>query len=165
MGTRADFYVGRGKNAQWLGSVAYDGDPSGIADDIFEAATEEDFRKRVRRFLKKRSDGTLPEMGWPWPWITSHLTNEIYAFFDNKVYRALYDYEASKDPSHPRVNVSRQGIEKNFVTAKTFWCDPLDKDEIPLIKEPNGIAFPNMESVQNVAIDKRSGIILFGVLK
>jgi hypothetical protein len=29
MGTRADFYVGRGKDAEWLGSVAFDGYPSG----------------------------------------------------------------------------------------------------------------------------------------
>jgi len=25
MGTRADFYVGMGKDAEWLGSVAWDG--------------------------------------------------------------------------------------------------------------------------------------------
>lgn len=27
MGTRADFYIGRGENAEWLGSIAWDGDP------------------------------------------------------------------------------------------------------------------------------------------
>jgi hypothetical protein len=30
MGTRADFYVGRGPDAEWLGSVAMDGYPSGV---------------------------------------------------------------------------------------------------------------------------------------
>jgi hypothetical protein len=24
MGTRGDFYVGRGKDAEWIGSIAYD---------------------------------------------------------------------------------------------------------------------------------------------
>ena len=27
MGTRADFYVGRGDAAEWIGSIAYDGYP------------------------------------------------------------------------------------------------------------------------------------------
>lgn len=30
MGTRADFYVGTGANAEWLGSIAYDGHPDTI---------------------------------------------------------------------------------------------------------------------------------------
>lgn len=30
MGTRADFYVGKGPNAEWLGSTAMDGYPEGI---------------------------------------------------------------------------------------------------------------------------------------
>jgi hypothetical protein len=29
MGTRADFYVGRGETAEWLGSIAWDGNPGG----------------------------------------------------------------------------------------------------------------------------------------
>ena len=34
MGTRADFYVGRGESAEWLGSVAWDGNPRGIDDPV-----------------------------------------------------------------------------------------------------------------------------------
>jgi hypothetical protein len=30
MGTRADFYIGRGTEAEWLGSVAWDGYPGGV---------------------------------------------------------------------------------------------------------------------------------------
>lgn len=38
MGTRADFYVGRGKDAEWIGSVAFDGYPDGFErDDLFSA--------------------------------------------------------------------------------------------------------------------------------
>lgn len=32
MGTRADFYVGVGEQAEWLGSIAWDGNPEGIKD-------------------------------------------------------------------------------------------------------------------------------------
>ena len=31
MGTRADLYIGRGTDAEWIGSVAWDGYPSGLA--------------------------------------------------------------------------------------------------------------------------------------
>jgi hypothetical protein len=30
MGTRADFYVGRGETAEYLGSIAWDGYPDGL---------------------------------------------------------------------------------------------------------------------------------------
>lgn len=42
MGTRADFYVGRGESAEWLGSIAWDGYPSGIDyQDVLRPADEE----------------------------------------------------------------------------------------------------------------------------
>jgi len=50
MGTRADFYVGRGETAEWVGSVAWDGYPNepwgiGRTTDLFTATTEADFRR------------------------------------------------------------------------------------------------------------------------
>ena len=30
MGTRADFYIGKGTDAEWLGSIAWNGYPDGI---------------------------------------------------------------------------------------------------------------------------------------
>jgi hypothetical protein len=41
MGTRADFYVGRGGQAEWLGSIAWDGYPSGIDKWVFSVSTEQ----------------------------------------------------------------------------------------------------------------------------
>jgi len=54
MGTRADFYIGRGKDAEWLGSIGNDGYPEGISSSIFICRTEEAFREAVKSFLDSR---------------------------------------------------------------------------------------------------------------
>ena len=83
MGTRADFYVGRGAKAEWIGSVAYDGHPGSTGVD--DAGTEAAFRESVADRLKE-DDGTTPDMGWPWPWNNSHTTDYAYAFDGGKVW-------------------------------------------------------------------------------
>jgi hypothetical protein len=85
MGTRADFYVGRGRNAEWLGSIAYDGRDS-VPGGIVKAKSENKFRRKVAKFLAKRDDATFPEQGWPWPWNDSGTTDTAYAFDDGHVY-------------------------------------------------------------------------------
>jgi hypothetical protein len=32
MGTRADFYIGCGRDSEWIGSIAWDGYPDGLSD-------------------------------------------------------------------------------------------------------------------------------------
>lgn len=66
MGTRADFYVGKGKDAEWLGSIAWDG--GDIDNQIRECQSPEAYRHAVESFLKERDDATWPKDGWPWPW-------------------------------------------------------------------------------------------------
>ena len=80
MGTRADFYIGRGEQAEWLGSIAWDGYPDGIADAVIHAQDEQDYRNFVQFFLEGRSDRSLPADGWPWPWEDSHTTDYAYTF-------------------------------------------------------------------------------------
>jgi len=95
VGTRADFYVGRGPTAEWLGSIAWDGYdiPESIAAETDESA----YRAAVRAFLDEREDGTIPERdGWPWPWDTSVLTDYVYALFDGRVWYSCFD-----SPWHP----------------------------------------------------------------
>lgn len=96
MGTRADFYIGTGPSAEWLGSLAYDGyrinDMTEVASRqnedhvacwaIKTATTEETFRKGVADLLAANDDATLPEQGWPWPWDDSKTTDFAYAFVD-----------------------------------------------------------------------------------
>lgn len=88
MGTRADFYVGRGADAVWLGSVAYDGYPDGFRrwPDLFKAEVQEDWTERVRAMLKERRDATTPDHGWPWPWEDSNTTDYAYAFDGGVIY-------------------------------------------------------------------------------
>lgn len=102
MGTRADFYVGRGPEAEWLGSVSWDGYPSGLSHehysksgkiDIFGAETEESYREQVQQMLDSRDDATQPTTErWPWPWEDSRTTDYAYAFEGGKVYASSFGH-------------------------------------------------------------------------
>jgi len=86
MGTRADFYVGSGKNAEWLGSVAWDGYEWEDSDnDIHKVKNETEYREYVNNILVNRDDATFPKDGWPWPWNDSNTTDCIYSYENNKV--------------------------------------------------------------------------------
>ena len=94
MGTRADFYVGRGKDAEWLGSIAFDGYPSGIDGEVLLATTKAEYLVAVNKFFEnERDDVTLPADGWPWPWNDSRTTDYSYAFDNGKVYANCFGYE------------------------------------------------------------------------
>jgi len=96
MGTRADFYVGTGSQAEWLGSLAMDGyridemEEGGKTPDykacweIKTAKTEVDYRTAVAALLAINDDATLPAHGWPWPWDNSNTTDYVYAFVDGE---------------------------------------------------------------------------------
>lgn len=89
MGTRADFYIGSGLTAEWLGSVAWDGYEwaENKASDLMKATTEQEFRDAVAAIAAERGaeDWTSPEMGWPWPWKTSATTDYAYCFENGSV--------------------------------------------------------------------------------
>lgn len=86
MGTRADFYVGTGDKAEWLGSIAWDGYEWAEDEscDLAKAETEQGFREAVAQILSGREDATTPDMGWPWPWNDSGTTDYAYFFVDGK---------------------------------------------------------------------------------
>lgn len=105
MGTRADFYIGRGVNAEWIGSIAWDGYPSGVHATIRESTTEQEFRDAVSVHMSKRDDWTNPDQGWPWPWTTSHTTDYAYAFDDGCVWTSRFGdrwFNAKSDASDER---------------------------------------------------------------
>lgn len=87
MGTRADFYVGVGKDAEWLGSIAFDGYPDGpvLESGAIVAVTEDAFRTAIAKLLKQ-DDATTPEQGWPWPWNDSGMTDYAYCFDKDHVH-------------------------------------------------------------------------------
>lgn len=132
MGTRADFYVGIGKEAEWLGSIAWDGYPSGIAREVKSATTQQEFRQAVSDFLKDREDATHPEDGWPWPWEDSATTDYAYAFHDSKVKASCFG---------------------------SAWFNPRRKQ--PENPKGPAAEFPNMKEQQNVTYGKRSGLMVF----
>lgn len=165
MGTRADFYIGRGENAEWIGSVAWDGYPDGIVSatlydpetgntgdrdaeegevsyglpTLFEVPTEEEFRQMVTGFLENRQDGTKPADGWPWPWKDSGTTDYSYAWDGDQIYISNYGSAWQDKEEHDR----REAQE--------------DPPELP-----ESAVFPNMEDRQNVTLGQRSGVIIVG---
>lgn len=143
MGTRADFYVGKGPEAEWLGSIAWDGYPSGVADNVFTPKIEKTYRKRVEAFLQTRDDTTLPADGWPWPWEDSCTTDYAYTFHNGKVYVSCFGARYLPFKTFERVNASETQCEK--------W---MEKDR----KE----TFPNMKDKQKTTFGRRSGLIVCG---
>jgi hypothetical protein len=140
MGSRADFYVGRGDKAEWLGSVAWDGYPDGFdRDGLLNAITEQQFREAVSAELASRRDGTTPEMGWPWPWENSKTTDYAYAFDGNRV------------------------LGCNF---GCFWFDAAlateDFDQEDVRVDEAKPTFPDMTAIQKVDFGFRSGVIVIG---
>lgn len=133
MGTRADFYDGRGLDAEWLGSIAWDGYPGGIPRDLLEATDAALFRNQVTIFLASREDATLPERGWPWPWEDSGTTDYAYALDEGKVWGSCFGYE---------------------------WFDATQPE--PEDRGSKVAVFPNMKDRQNVRWDKGSGVIILG---
>jgi hypothetical protein len=87
VGTRADFYIGRGNDAQWLGSVAFDGYQWAAPDCPLLAATTPDaFIGAVSAIATMRPDFTCPDQGWPWPWNDSRMTDYAYVLHDGAVH-------------------------------------------------------------------------------
>jgi hypothetical protein len=144
MGTRADFYVGRGEKAEWLGSIAWDGYPDGIDQDVFKATDESSYREQVSSYLKSREDGTEPKDGWPWPWKDSRTTDYAYAFDDGAVWGACF---------------GKRWFRIDLSVLNLGEPDYEDEDG------EDGCVFPDMTAVQDVTFGKRSGVIIFSVPK
>lgn len=139
MGTRADFYIGRGREATWLGSCAYDGWP-GDRDitPACRATTVEAFREAVLARIAK-DDGTRPEQGWPWPWETSSTTDFAYAFDEGRVWYSCF------------------GSAWRLASEYDQEADEPEDSEAPPAQ------FPNMTDIQKVTLGPRSGLIVLEV--
>lgn len=136
MGTRADFYVGRGEGAEWLGSIAFDGYPDGNPQPTLAATTEAEYRAAVTAMFAEKSDQvSLPARGWPWSWANSQTTDYAYAFDDGKVWASYFG---------------------------RAWFDPLG-EEPETDDDTKPTVFPNMTSRQNVARGHRSGLLVFRI--
>lgn len=160
MGTRADFYVGIGADAEWLGSVAWDGYPDGPWAEITlsnpspvpnSPMSEGTFRANIERVLSQSASATRPAQGWPWPWETSGTTDFAYWFnpktgaVECSCFSHLHDIKAWEAYNEECRRLARE------------YDDP----EYP--EEPSGEwphEMPDMSAVQSVAYDSdRSGVI------
>lgn len=138
MGTRADFYIGKGAEAEWLGSVAWDGyEWVEKVNDLVLATTPDEFRAAVKEIEEKREDFTAPSLGWPWPWDDSHTTDYAYILIDSKVKAYCFGRET---PICPEPNGDDDESE-----------DDGERGE-----------FPNMAALKNVTFGKRSGVMFIG---
>lgn len=86
MGTRADFYAGKGENMVYMGSIAYDGMPDSIDHEFLNAKTFYNYILLLDEFLSKRSDATFAKDGWPWPWDDSNTTDYAYTMDKGQVW-------------------------------------------------------------------------------
>lgn len=84
MGTRADFYIGIGPAAEWLGSISMDGYPDGHPEPLFACLSADAFRADVIEMFKEAGLHTRPEEGWPWPWNDSRTTDYAYAWVEGR---------------------------------------------------------------------------------
>jgi hypothetical protein len=165
MGTRADFYDGRGRDAEWLGSIAWDGYPDGLTPllprkepswhggperhvsgswapggSLLEASTVQEFHERLEHLFNYRDDVTRPADGWPWPWDDSDTTDYAYAFEGGKVWISCFG-SAWHDESFE------------------VWDEENEKE----IEPPGPVAvFPDMSGQKHSAPagSKRSGVMV-----
>jgi hypothetical protein len=132
MGTRVDFYVGRGESAEWLGSYPFDGYPHGVfSPGMFaDPMTEQAWRIWVAEWLDD------PEQGWPWPWETSATTDYAYAWDDGVIYGSSF--------GSPWFRVDPNAED---------WGEPEEADGERAV-------FPDMSSHKAVTYGPRSGLIV-----
>lgn len=146
MGIRADFYVGRGADAEWLGSVAWDGYPGSPGlHQVLASTDERDFRLLVGDLIAERSDGTFPEHGWPWPWADSHTTDWAYTIDDGTVYVSSF--------GQPWVAVDEY-LGWDEASQDAYRNDRMPDDQKPV--------FPDMRGIQNATLGPRSGVTVVG---
>lgn len=115
MGTRADFYIGRGLESQWVGSIAFDGYPDGISDGVLKATNKQEYLSRLAAFFADRDDVSLPQDGWPWPWSDSTTSDYAYALDDGKVWA---HGSCWFDPAMDEPEDGELGIFPDMSTAK-----------------------------------------------
>lgn len=157
MGTRADFYIKQENidKIEYCGSIAWDGYE---IDGVEEAKSIVDFRRKLKEFAEQRDDFTHPTEGWPWPWLNSKLTDEIWVFIANKrgkgkVWRAFEKVGDYEDITTPLI-FAPWDKQPEFNE---------DKDEYEKPKKSMEIYMPDMSELKNVAIGKKSGLIAISV--
>lgn len=152
MGTRADFYIGIGKDAEWLGSTAWDGYPDSFAK-IIAMKSEKGFRAAVAKMLAERDDASIAGThGWPWPWEDSGTTDYAYAFDGEKGVICEFGHGWYTLKQWETLNKAQGADEPNAARIKK-------------LTKPKRDDLPDMSKKQDVTLGKRSGVMVFAVPK
>lgn len=153
MGTRADFYIGKGISAEWIGSIAYDGGRDCLTQEMIFARDDKEFREATNAFLASRDDATLPRQGWPWPWDNSGTSDCSYWHFAGRLWDVQDKYGDGGpvyvpcDEPEPDWGADGQSEEEQ----NKGW-----------LREREAVVFPDMKSIKKVTFGPRSGIMIFG---
>lgn len=172
MGTRADFYVGTGRSAEWLGSIAMDGHPDTHARPLLRASSEEEFRSAVSAILERESFmATTPDQGWPWPWDDSRTTDFAYSWGDGETVVACFG-ACERGPAVADSEDRLQALRRRLYAAVKAGDAEAEEqirgelDAMPQLFEGQADAvFPNMSDRKAVAEpgSSRSGAMVIGV--
>jgi len=83
--TKADFYIGTGVTANWIGSTFNDGYVHGIPLEILLCVNPTLFEELVVEFIQSREVGAVKTNGdrWPHPWPDSRMTDYSYIFIED----------------------------------------------------------------------------------
>ena len=163
MGTRADYYIGRGKDAKWLCSTAWDGDPDGMSDDLLDATTEDAFIGALAAHCETRNDVTVPADGWPWPWEDSNTTDYAYALDEDQVWVSCFGRGWATTEAWREYRKLILAWNKRYRERDNE--DPEDPRPTEPGTEEKTCIFPNMEEIQNVTFGPRSGVVVLSVPK
>ncbi|WP_086667525.1 hypothetical protein [Lentzea kentuckyensis] len=93
--TAADFYLGRGPSARWIGSLCQLADPAELATapaghTLLAATSELDFARAAAALLLQGGSVHHLADGWPWSWQDSSLTGWCYAFDAGRVWVSYF---------------------------------------------------------------------------
>lgn len=151
MGTRADFYVRKDNQMEWLGSIAWDGYE---IDNVRKAKSEKGFRRLLSEFLAGRRDATYPKDGWPWPWNNSKLTDEIWVWDceSKSIYRGA-DHDGEYE-DHTTVQYFSRG------TRQFGYDENGEEIETPDRTQLKAWLLPDMKELKNVQLGSKSGLII-----
>lgn len=140
MGTRADFYIGIGDEAEYLGSIGNDGYPDGMTDRLLNASTADEFRDALAIMASNTDDFSDPvKHGWPWSWDNSYTTDYAYAFHGGKVMCSCFGRE--------------------WRPVKEYIANENDEDWFDSLEEL-AAEVPDMSKRKNPTLGPRSGLIV-----